>query len=177
MRYLGTAASLLKVTTKLILCGWARLHGYNFEYSCSAIDPDVGPLVKALNTGGRVRTIDSCAGHVGRSFPPYVSFRASVRVASRIDELLREMTSCRSKRLKVDWLVVGMFDEKAGFFFRLFSPQYEAASQSVLSSALRFGIGRHAVIRDIRTMAVAIEQSLLNDARNNKDQKHTNDDE
>lgn len=159
MKYLAAAATLVRATTRPLLCAWARLNGYNHEYSRTAIDREIEPLVKALNTGGRVRTIDSCAGHVGKSFPPYISFQTSVRTAGRLDAFLRQGTPL----LKADWLVVGMFDDKGGFFFRLFSPQYEAAAQSLLSSMLWFGVRRHAVNSDIQTMAVVIERGLLND--------------
>jgi hypothetical protein len=143
-----------------VLCASARIVGGNFEYVEGAIDPPILPLVQAMNHSGLMRTFNSCAGHVGMEFAPYVSFECSVETAARFSELLRSTYRSPKSPLKTKWIVAGVFREQRGLTFRVFSPAYDASAESLLRSLIRFGLRRHTVDADIQVIAKVVQDDL-----------------
>ncbi len=156
---LKKVASCLWSIVWQLLCAWARLNGYNLKHSDTVIDPAIAPLVAAMNESGRMQTIDSCGGHIGKCFAPYVSFRASVSTAKELSELLDKLPYGPKESLSSPWIVIGVFKQE-GLVFRLCSPLYQVATMRIVSTIFHLGIRRRYVDGDIATIASLIQKRM-----------------
>ena len=82
--------------------------GAHGDWRLEPVEKRILPLVRALNRGGSVRTLNSCEGHEDRRSRPFVAFTAPVGAASVVVRRVRALVD--AGRLNFFWTLDGHFD-------------------------------------------------------------------
>lgn len=97
---------------------WVRIKTRNLApdaaVACGAIEPGILPLVVALNSSGRCKTIASCHGHgsawgVSWIHVPYILFRSSLTFAQALQHQLDPAYCGRSRDTCYHWSLAAHF--------------------------------------------------------------------
>jgi hypothetical protein len=124
------------------------------------IEPKVKPLVDSMNATGLIKTLASCQGHGALGKSPYVYFKAPVKIAASIEQLLREATLSEDVRLQKVWVIEGRFDENYDLTFILHSPECYESSHS-LWSLVFFWFLRKRIDAELLSLASIVEKAVL----------------
>lgn len=137
------------------------------------VDPKIRPLVDLMNLTGLFQTVASCEGHGSLLKPPYVYFKADVKDAALLEELIREAVWRTGSNFRETWVVEGRFDHEFGLTFILYSPELHRKSSSLLSAAsLRYFRG--GIDSDLSLLADLVEKCAVLKSRKNDEPQISN---
>ena len=124
------------------------------------IEPAIKPLVDYMNAVPTLWTIASCQGHwYGK--PPYIYFKAPVRVAASIEKQLREDAMSDHSKLNANWCIKGMFDGSYEQAFLLYAPDYHQGAKSLFQAIWQFGICRKRLNNQLLVLTHLVNQAML----------------
>lgn len=118
------------------------------------VEPKVRTLVEALNFDG-CTTVASCQGHASGGRTPYVLFRSEVPFASALERMVFDLNVKRLE-LRFFWEIQGIFDPQYRLCFRLYSPEIDRRTASLVQAARLLGLDRRQVDRDLELLARAV---------------------
>jgi hypothetical protein len=131
------------------------------------LEPQIAPLVNAMNASGQIKTLASCHGHWdGRK--PYVYFTCAVALATAFDEILRVGGENGLYPLNFWWNVIGRFHPERGLVFMLETTAEDRTFiGSLLGSPWTLGLSRRQIDADLKTLILVLEEVLLKSIRQN----------
>lgn len=109
------------------------------------IEPDIEPLVNALNTVADIKTLASCRGHLhGRIHAPYVYFKAPLSVAIALHKHL--------KLRDTTWEIHARFNTEHELCFVVSAPYCDRAIEHYWTRFWFLGIHRQRINNEIRML-------------------------
>ena len=112
-----------------------KLQKHDYE-----VEPEIKPLVEAMNKTGVIRTVGSCHGHWNGS-APYVYFKAPIGIAAAMEKLLR--VTDEREIFRFAWDITAMFDMNHQLIFRLSSQNFQEKLYSFQNMLLFWRFRKH----------------------------------
>jgi hypothetical protein len=134
-----------------------RFRSVNRAYS--EIDPQIEPLVNAMNATGLINTYASCQGHALVPSTPYVAFTSSPNVASALEMRLRTIALDDRSQLSQRWSIAGSFNEAGDLVFRLYAPRLDSNTGSI-TNWLTLGCFRQALDKDLAWLGKIVSDTI-----------------
>lgn len=124
----------------------------------SVVEPKIRALVQALN-GEACTTIASCEGHPSGGRTPYVLMHCAVPFAAALERRVSELHMKRGV-LHYFWTLQGIFDPQFRLCFRLYSPELDRRTASLVQSVRLLRLDRNRVDSDLLVLAGEAESLI-----------------